>query len=457
MAKAKGMTTNEVFFRQWWAVKSNGFQFENSANYSIKQGISDIRNTFNKDNEGERSITYPTCKTYLDRLIAEVKESGSFELHLDVQNFDFEINQEIVDYTKSDVNSKIEVGSTASNINAHTNDIMQSLSDVMDISDDICAEELGDMDFGHYDFYQTDTILDRIMSDTVDGIGLTSRNLIMAFGESGVGKSTQLLDLVALNKLNPNNPIGKHYCYVSTEMMKSDLKFYVEKNPMAKHVPTISLMNYIIAGKAVDSLIQIFLSDKFDFIILDSFQDLIIKLCQYCGMKMNDATNMLLNLLVASAEKYNKTIIVIQHQTKGGDFVGGSFLKHTVTAMLEYRFDGVDRYLTFSKNRRGGDVQNLRVYYSLDKQTEKVIYDNKRFQDQLDARNISKEETKKQMLGNLSELLKSQEVKIEDDIIDFDSFTQNEETFDIEAEEIIETSEIESPQLSQLNMAIAQA
>ena len=98
-------------------------------------------------------------------------------------------------------------------------------------------------------------------------------------------------------------------------------------------------------------LFRSFLSDKFDFIILDSFQDLLIKLVQYCGLKPSEAQQLLLNLLIASAERFNKTIIAIQHMTKSGEYVGSTFLKHSVTAMLEYRFDeNRERYMMYSKN-----------------------------------------------------------------------------------------------------------
>lgn len=155
------------------------------------------------------------------------------------------------------------------------------------------------------------------------------------------------------------------------------------------------------------ALEQIFYSDKFNFIVLDSFQDLLVKMIQVCDMRATEAQNMLLNMLIASAEKFNKTIIAIQHQTKGGDYVGSTLLKHSVTAMLEYRFDGNDRYFAFSKNRRCGDFQNVRVYFKYNKQTQKLEYDQDRFEEQAKARNTSAEEKARQQIENLDYLIQN--------------------------------------------------
>lgn len=66
--------------------------------------------------------------------------------------------------------------------------------------------------------------------------------------------------------------------------------------------------------------------------------------------------------------------------TKSGAFVGSNRLKHMITAMMELRLDNArniysDRYVTFSKHRRG-DV-GVKLYYRLD-QTGNVFYDEER-------------------------------------------------------------------------------
>ncbi len=68
--------------------------------------------------------------------------------------------------------------------------------------------------------------------------------------------------------------------------------------------------------------------------------------------------------------------------TKSGNFIGSNRLKHSITAMMELRFDNPrnvfsDRYVVFSKHRRG-DV-GVRLYYDLST-TGDVRFDSERFE-----------------------------------------------------------------------------
>ena len=57
--------------------------------------------------------------------------------------------------------------------------------------------------------------------------------------------------------------------------------------------------------------------------------------------------------------------MIIQTVTKSGNFSGSNRFKHALTSMGALRFgEGGGRYLSFSKNRRGG-VMN-RLYFNLD-------------------------------------------------------------------------------------------
>jgi predicted ATP-dependent serine protease len=85
------------------------------------------------------------------------------------------------------------------------------------------------------------------------------------------------------------------------------------------------------------------------------------------GWKANRAATWLTNLLIESADKLGKTIFAIQHMTKSGTYVGGTYLKHATTAMMEIRKDDMSRrYVSFSKNRRGGSSVDQRLYYKLE-------------------------------------------------------------------------------------------
>jgi predicted ATP-dependent serine protease len=71
------------------------------------------------------------------------------------------------------------------------------------------------------------------------------------------------------------------------------------------------------------------------------------------------------------------SFLCIQQVNKGGNFVGSNKLKHNTTGMMEIRFDeDGNRYLEFSKNRRG-EVQK-KLFFSL-KETGDVQYDEMRY------------------------------------------------------------------------------
>ena len=55
--------------------------------------------------------------------------------------------------------------------------------------------------------------------------------------------------------------------------------------------------------------------------------------------------------------------------TKQGEFAGSNRIKHMTTAMAALRFDGrgrdAERYIEFSKNRRGGVGE--KIFFSLNR------------------------------------------------------------------------------------------
>ena len=401
MARTNGTTKTEKVFRQWFAVKNGGYKFSNNENYTYTVKVADCVKSFNEELGNQGTITYPTAKRYLDSIQDEIRENGEYNVYLN-EDFGMNISEEIV----SERQTTFKRGFTANSVKTHTQELLASMSELTEDSE-LVAIELGDLTLGDYNYFSTNVdCIDSIATDKDMGIGFSSKNVIIAVGESGVGKSTQLLDMVSM--VRKNNPEAKPV-YVSVEMMRSDLCFYVAKNPIAKNVPTIPFGDWLSTKElCMKALENIFYSDKFNFIVLDSFQDLLVKMIQVCDMKATEAQNMLLNMMIASAEKFNKTIIAIQHQTKGGDYVGSTLLKHSVTAMLEYRFDGNDRYFAFSKNRRCGDFQDVRVYFKFNKETQTLEYDQNRFDEQIKARNTSSEEILRQQIENLDELISEQ-------------------------------------------------
>ena len=88
----------------------------------------------------------------------------------------------------------------------------------------------------------------------------------------------------------------------------------------------------------------------------------------------------------------NTTFLTVQQVTKSGAFVGSNRLKHMITAMMELRLDNPkniysDRYITFSKHRRG-DV-GVKLYYNLST-TGDVDFDEERYEQDQSIRRMQR-------------------------------------------------------------------
>jgi predicted ATP-dependent serine protease len=178
-------------------------------------------------------------------------------------------------------------------------------------------------------------------------------------------------------------------------MTRNDILFYYKKTPAIGKVPTLLLMDYIANGQLSTVLEKTF-NGKYDVIVLDSYQDVLVKLKEAQGWKSTYAESWLTNTMIDAAEKNGTAVLAIQHMTKGGTYVGSTYLKHATTAMLEIRFDlSGNRYIEFSKNRRGGSGVGKRLYYSLDA-TGSVVYDVQRFTETEVIREIESTESIRQ-------------------------------------------------------------
>lgn len=222
--------------------------------------------------------------------------------------------------------------------------------------------DIGQMSFPEFRRWKTNSLLDQMFSDHDAAGGILSGTANIVVGESGVGKSTVMLDILA--KIKWAEPQAK-VLYISSEMTRNDLFFYYQKNPAIASVPTLLLTDYL--HLRFDQMLESVIRGDHDIILIDSYQDVVVKMTDVLGWKSNRAATWLTNLLIESADKLGKTIFAIQHMTKSGTYVGGTYLKHATTAMMEIRKDEHGRrYATFSKNRRGGSAVDLRLYYKLE-------------------------------------------------------------------------------------------
>jgi predicted ATP-dependent serine protease len=257
-----------------------------------------------------------------------------------------------------------------------------------------------DLRFPNFNRHCTGKKIDELFSDHDPKGGVYGGTVTIVIGESGVGKSTVMLDTLAtIRKLNPKAKV----LYVSSEMTRNDIAFYYMKTPSIGEIPTLLLMDYVKSGN-LSSVLETTFNGDHDIILLDSYQDTLIKLKEVHNWRSTFAESWLTNMMIDAGEKKGCAVFAIQHMTKGGTYVGSTYLKHATTAMMEIRFDNAgQRYVEFSKNRRGGSKTNKRLYYSLDAAGD-VVYDVARFAETEDIRAIeASESTRQQDLTNAFE------------------------------------------------------
>ena len=231
----------------------------------------------------------------------------------------------------------------------------------VEISDEPEIFEIGAMDFPDFRKFLTGSVFDKLMSDHDEEGGVFAGTANIVIGESGVGKSTITLDLLA--KIKQKQPDAK-VLYISSEMTRNDLYFYYRKMPIIETIPTLLIMDYLMGR--FDKTLEKAINGDYDVILIDSHQDIIVKLKDVLGWKSTKAETWLTNLIIEAADKKGKAIFAIQHMTKGGQYVGSTYLKHATTSMMEIRKDEAGRrYAEFTKNRRGGSLVGKRLYYSL--------------------------------------------------------------------------------------------
>ena len=122
------------------------------------------------------------------------------------------------------------------------------------------------------------------------------------------------------------------------------------------------------AGKDPRVILKSVLSGGFDVVLIDSMAEVCTLIADFHGGTNKSAESWVLNLLevhnkAENRSKLNTAFLIIQQVTKGGEFAGSNRFKHMLTGMAEMRFAEDGRHLSFSKNRRGGEMN--RLYFSL--------------------------------------------------------------------------------------------
>jgi len=191
--------------------------------------------------------------------------------------------------------------------------------------------------------------------------GLMKGTNFAFIGDPGVGKSTVMLDILAdLHKK------GNKVLFISGEMTSIDMYGYVKRFPKFGELDILFLGDYIEKDPIV--IMKSVLSEGYDVVLIDSMAEVCTNVVDFHGGTNKNAESKVLNLLEGhnkgeNKAKLNTTFLIIQQVTKSGNFAGSNRFKHMLTGMAEMRFVEGGRCISFSKNRRGGQMD--RLFYSL--------------------------------------------------------------------------------------------
>jgi len=240
-----------------------------------------------------------------------------------------------------------------------------------------------------FENYLTGTVLDQILCSYS---GLPQGVNYMIVGDPGVGKTTIILDMMSnIQKQYPQ----LHILFISAEMNEIDLAIYVQRFPKFGDLDILFVeSNFDEDSHNWEQLTQV-LQGGWDIVAIDSFHELQGIIKEEENITQKRAESMLLQLIkqhnkAANDRSVNTTFLTIQQVTKSGAFIGSNRLKHSITAMMELRLDNPkniysDRYVTFSKHRRGS--VGVKLYYNLST-TGDVSFDTDRYERDLELRKL---------------------------------------------------------------------
>ena len=192
--------------------------------------------------------------------------------------------------------------------------------------------------------------------------GLMKGTNFAFIGDPGVGKTTVILDMLADLKAK-----GQKVLFISGEMNSIDMHGYVKRFPKFGQVPILFLGDYIEKDPLV--ILNSVLSEGFDVVMIDSMAEVCVNIVDFHGGTNKNAESQVLNILekhnkAQNREGRNTTFLIIQQVTKAGTFAGSNRFKHMLTGMARMQFGENGRYISFSKNRRGGKMD--RLYFKVD-------------------------------------------------------------------------------------------
>lgn len=216
--------------------------------------------------------------------------------------------------------------------------------------------QMDDIEFNENLFIPMST--GRKIDDLLSSEGGLMKGTNYAFiGDPGVGKTTVVLDMLADLQAK-----GQKVLFISGEMNSIDMHGYVKRFPKFGQVPILFLGDYIEEDPLV--VLAGVLTEGFDVVMIDSMAEVCVNIVDFHGGTNKNAESQVLNILernnkAQNEAELNTSFLIIQQVTKAGTFAGSNRFKHMLTGMARMQFVEGGRCISFSKNRRGGQMDRL--------------------------------------------------------------------------------------------------
>jgi predicted ATP-dependent serine protease len=233
----------------------------------------------------------------------------------------------------------------------------------------------------------TGTLFDRIVSDN----GFVRKSVDAVAAKAGSGKTvSRLLLFSKAVELNPSIKAAM----LSAEMVEHEIAKEVRNSRCIENVDFVYLVNYfrqgVTANQYWDLMEQCF--KNYDLLIADSFSVIFEQLFElYEGkIKAKKLLFMLIDKLTKWTEKYNCNLQLILQCKRDGTYLGASALVHAISSLSYVHVYGQKRFIMFEKNRNNGMSVNREVFFSKDKETGGILFDEESYKASYEATEDSK-------------------------------------------------------------------
>jgi len=236
---------------------------------------------------------------------------------------------------------------------------------------------------------ETNTYLDTFWS--FKG-GIIPGTNTMVIGDPGVGKSSNLMDILCNIHMNSKNT---RVLYISAEMNDVDVKEFEQYYPTISDIEFFYISEYVTddsIGIPANIALRSILNQGWDVVVMDSFIEIQSIIQEELQLPYKKAEKWILDLLKKHNAGFNvnkcyTAFLAIQQMSKSGTYVGSKRLEHMTTAFLKLCWEGTSRrYMVFDKNRKG--KEKVRLYYGF-KPDGGIEYDEaKHASELLIARNL---------------------------------------------------------------------